>query len=226
MYTIEQVAAAIDHAVLKPQFTGDDVARHAAMCRERGVGCLCVRPCDVAQAGELLQGSSTKVCMVVGFPHGANLPEIKAEEARHGIEQGAVEVDMVMNVGRMLAGDEAWVQRDIEAVVSVAKPCRVVVKVILETCLLSAEQIVRACELARDAGANFVKTSTGFAGGGATPEAVDLMLKTVGDIMGVKASGGIRDWAAAVGYLEQGCRRLGVGSTEVVLDGGQAEGEY
>lgn len=219
MFTREQVARLIDHAVLKPNFTDQDVAAHCKMCLERGVGNICVRPTDVALAAKLTRGSQTTVACVVGFPHGANRPEVKALEAKLAIADGATELDMVMNVGKFLSGDYAFVQRDIEAVVAEAKPRGVLVKVILETCFLTHEQVATACKIAEAAGADFVKTSTGFADGGATPEVIDVMLKTVGATMGVKASGGVRSWETAVGYLRQGCKRLGVGSTEKVLDG-------
>jgi deoxyribose-phosphate aldolase len=219
MYTREQVAKLIDHAVLKPVQTGKDVLAAAAMCRERGVGNLCVRPTDAALAVKALRGSATTVAVVVGFPHGSNRPEAKALEAKLAIEDGVQEIDMVMNIGKFMSGDYAFVQKDIEAVTAVARPKGVLVKVILETCYLTPEQVATACKLAEAAGANFVKTSTGFADGGATPEVIDVMLKTVGKTMGVKASGGVRTWETAVGYLRQGCKRLGVGATEKVLDG-------
>lgn len=226
MYTPAQVARMIDHAVLKPELTDADICRNAAMCRARGIGALCVRPSDAALAARELAGSGCTVCVVIGFPHGAARPEVKALEAKLAIEEGAGELDMVMNIGRMKSGDGKAVQRDIEAVVSIAHPAGVIVKVILETCLLTPIEIAAACRLAQAAGADFVKTSTGFSGDGATPEAVAIMLKTIGDRMKVKASGGIRNWETAVAYLEQGCSRLGIGATEAVLDGGQAEGSY
>jgi deoxyribose-phosphate aldolase len=133
---------------------------------------------------------------------------------------------MVMNIGRFLSGDYAAVQKDIEAVVAEAKPHKVIVKVIQESCFLTLEQVAKACQISEAAGADFVKTSTGFASGSATPEIIDVMIKTVGGRMGIKPSGGIRDWNKAVAYLEQGATRLGVGSTEAVLDGGVANGDY
>jgi len=226
MYTKEQVARRIDHAVLKQNTTNDDVIKGAGMCRARGVGCLCVRSADVALARSALKDSNTKVASVIGFPHGGTRPEVKALEAKLAIEDGAVELDMVMNVGTFLSGNREAVHQDIQAVVNVAKPRGVPVKVILETCYLALEQVADACRIAQIAGADFVKTSTGFADGGATPEAIDVMLKTAGGTMSVKASGGIRDWETAVGYLEQGCKRLGIGSTEAVLDGHKANGSY
>lgn len=229
--TVADVAKTLDHAVLKPEFSRDDLAKHAAMCVARGVGCLCVRSCDVAAAAKLVAGSPVVVASVIGFPHGAQRPEVKALESRLAIADGARELDMVMNVGALRSGDEAAVQRDIAAVVAEAKPKGVAVKVILETCYLSAEQIAAACRLAEAAGADFVKTSTGFgvkANGptGATPEAVQLMLDTVCGRLQVKASGGIRTWDDAVRYLDMGCTRIGVGDAAAILDGRPAAGAY
>ncbi|MCX5685389.1 MAG: deoxyribose-phosphate aldolase [Planctomycetota bacterium] len=212
----------MDHAVLKPFAKAEDVVKACKMCRARGVGNLCVRPSDAALAARQLAGSETTVSVVVGFPHGSNRSETKALEARLALDDGAVELDMVMNIGQFLSGNEDVVRKDIEAVVAVAKPRKALVKVILETCWLTPDQIARACKLAEAAGADFVKTSTGFGDGPATPEAVAVMLKTVGKTMGVKASGGVRTWETAVGYLKQGCRRLGVASSEAILDGGPA----
>ncbi len=226
MYSVSDVAKVIDHAVLKPDCTDEDVIANAKMCIENSVGDLCVRPTDVKLAVEQLRDSDTTVAMVVGFPHGANRSEVKALEAELGIQDGADELDMVMNIGKFLSGDYDFVRQDIEAVVKVAKPHNVIVKVILETCYLSPEQIEKACLIARDAGADFVKTSTGFGTGGATPEAIEIMVRTVGDSMQVKASGGIRTWQDAVNYLKQGATRLGVGSTEAVLAGREADGDY
>jgi deoxyribose-phosphate aldolase len=225
-YSREAVAKLIDHAVLKPGLGAADVKVNAAMCRARGVGCLCVRPSDVALASRELMGSATVVASVVGFPHGASRPEVKALEAELAIADGAVELDMVMNVGRLISGDTDYVQRDIEAVVAVAHAHGALVKVILETCLLTEAQVVEACRVCEVAGADFVKTSTGFSGDGATPEVVGLMVATVGNRLKVKASGGIRTWEQAVAYLDQGCSRLGIGATETVLDGGVATSDY
>lgn len=226
MYSQNDIAKVIDHAVLKPTATDDDVRINAQMCIKRSVGDLCVRPTDVKLAVEQLVDSETTVAMVVGFPHGSNRSEVKSLEAKLAIEDGANELDMVMNIGKFLSGDFEFVQKDIEAVVAVALPHNITVKVILETCYLSPEQIEDACLIAQSAGADFVKTSTGFGTSGASSEAIEIMVRTVGDSMEVKASGGIRTWQDAVGYLEQGATRLGVGSTETVLDGGTADGEY
>lgn len=217
--TTASVARMLDHAVLKPELTAADLARHARMCIDRGVGCLCVRSCDVAAAARLVAGTPVVVAAVIGFPHGAQRPEVKALEARLAIADGARELDMVINVGALRSGDQAAVRDDIAAVVAEARPHRVLVKVILETCLLTTEQIVAACRLAEEAGADFVKTSTGFGAGGATPEAVRTMLDAVGGRLGVKASGGIRTWEDAVRYLDMGCTRLGVGDAAGILAG-------
>jgi deoxyribose-phosphate aldolase len=224
--TVRDVAALLDHAVLKPHFTAADLASQAAMCVARGVGCLCVRPCDVAAATRHVAGSPVVVASVVGFPHGSHRPETKALEARLAVADGARELDMVLAINALLSGDESRVRDDIAAVVAEARPHGALVKVILETCYLTPAQIVTACRLAEEAGADFVKTSTGFGTAGATPEAVRLMLDAVGGLLGVKASGGIRSWADAVMYLDMGCKRIGVGDAATILDGGTSAGGY
>ena len=223
-FTKEEVARRMDHAVLKPFATDEDVVRNAEMCVARGVGSLCVRPADVRLAAKRLADSACTVSMVVGFPHGSNVTEIKVAEARRGIDDGAAELDMVMNIGKFFSGEFTFVGDDIAAVLDTSKAAGALVKVILETSILTPDQVRKACRVARSAGADFVKTSTGFAGGGATPEVVGIMLETVGDAMGVKASGGVRTWEVAVGYLKQGCKRLGVASAEAILDGCDVKG--
>ncbi len=227
-WTKQQVAATIDHAALKPNMTDAEVAAECALGAKHKVASVCVRPSDVAGAAKALEGTGVPASMVVGFPHGSNRPEVKGLEAKLAIEDGAKELDMVMNIGKFLSEDYAWVQRDIEAVVAEAKPAGVLVKVILETCYLTPEQIAKASEISRDAGADYVKTSTGFGTGSATPEAIDVMMKTVGDTMGVKASGGVRDYATATGFLDQGCKRLGAASGTAVIMGEapETEGDY
>lgn len=219
MYSREQVAKTIDHAALKPFFTDQDIVEDARKCAQWQVATFCVRPTDVPVAVKELAGSGVPVAAVVGFPHGSNKPEVKALEAKLAIQDGAEELDMVMNVGKFLSGDYEFVQKDIEAVVAEAKRKNVLVKVILEICYLSDEQIAKASKIAEAAGADFVKTSTGFGDGPATPQAIDIMMKNVGQTMGVKAAGGVRSYETAVGYLEQGCKRLGAASTEAILDG-------
>jgi len=226
MYTKEQVAATIDHAVLKPDFGDRELKEQAQMCRDLGVYSMCVKPCDVKAAKELLKGSGVKVSSVLSFPHGADTSEVKAFQAKNSIENGVDEIDMVMNIGQFLSGNYDYVVNDIKGVVDVAHQKGVLVKVIQESGFLTLEQVAKACELSYQAGADFVKTSTGFGPGSATPEIVEVMLKTVGDKMKVKPSGGIRDWATAVGYLKQGVHRLGVGSTTAVLEGSPTSDNY
>ena len=226
MYTRTQVAKTIDHAVLKPDQTDVDLEMHAKMCIESGVYSMCVKPCDIKKAAELLKESDVKVSCVLSFPHGADTTPVKAFQARQAIIDGTDEIDMVMNIGKFLSGQYEYVLNDIKAVVDEAHAHKVVVKVIQESGFLTSEQIAKACELAYEAGADFVKTSTGFGPGGAKPEYIDIMLNTVGGKMKIKSSGGIRDWQTAIDYLNQGADRLGIGSTEAVLKGGQANGDY
>ena len=226
MYTQKQLAKTIDHAVLKPEFTDKDLQEHARMCIEKEVFSMCVKPADISRAHELLSDSPVKVSCVLSFPHGADATAVKAFQARQAIADGTDEIDMVMNIGKFLGGDYTYVVDDIKAVVKAAHQHGVLVKVIQESGFLSLEQVAKACELAFRAGADFVKTSTGFGPGKATPEVIDVMLKTVGDKMKVKASGGIRTWEDAVAFLEQGVDRLGIGSTQAVLEGGKASGSY
>lgn len=226
MYTKEQVAKTIDHAVLKPDQTVADLKANAEMCIKHGVFSMCVKPCDIKLAAELLAGSDVKVSCVLSFPHGADATPVKAFQAKQAIEDGTDEIDMVMNIGRFLSGDYEYVLNDIKAVVEVAHQHGKLVKVIQESGFLTPEQIAKACELSLEAGADFVKTSTGFGPGGAKPEYIDVMLKTVAGKAQVKPSGGIRDWDTAVAFLEQGAHRLGIGSTEAVLSGATAKGDY
>jgi len=219
MFTKKDVAKTIDHSVLKPFATDKDIVDGCRMCEKWGVASMCVRPTDVSLAAKELKNSEVGVSAVIGFPHGSNRSEVKALEAKLAIEDGAVELDMVMNIGKFLSGDYDFVRKDIESVVAEAKKSNVIVKVILEICYLSPEQIGKACKIAEAAGADYVKTSTGFGDGPATPEAVEIMIKTVGKTMGVKAAGGVRTYETAVGYLKQGCKRLGAASTQAVLDG-------
>jgi deoxyribose-phosphate aldolase len=226
MYTIEQVAKTIDHSVLKPNYTDEDLKQHAALAIKYGVYSMCVKPCDVKATKNLLKGSNVKVSCVLSFPHGADTTATKAFQAQQAVNDGTDEIDMVMNIGKFLSGDYNYVVNDIKAVVDVAHKSGVLVKVIQESGFLSLEQVAKACELSLKAKADFVKTSTGFGPGQATHEVIDVMKKTIGGKMKIKPSGGIRDWASAVSFLEQGVDRLGIGSTEIVLKGGIAQGNY
>lgn len=225
-YRVQEVAATIDHAVLKPDQTEADVRAAAAMCIERGVASLCVRPCDVVLAASLLKDSPVLVSCVLSFPHGADTAATKCFQAQQAIKDGVQEIDMVMNIGQFLSGKYEVVLREIKAVVEVAHAQRVGVKVIQESGYLTLEQVAKACELAHEAGADFVKTSTGFAPASASPEIIETMVATVGGKMGIKASGGIRTWEQAVAYLKQGATRLGIGAPATVLDGGVARDDY
>jgi len=218
MWTKRRIAQTIDHSALKPFLVDDDIVTACELGKKYQVAGVCVRPSDVSLAKKILEGSGVDPLAVVGFPHGSNRTEVKALEAKLAIEDGAVELDMVMNVGKFLTGEYDFVQKDIEAVVNEARHHNVFVKVILETCYLSSEQIAKACKISKVAGADYVKTSTGFGDGPATPKAVDMMIKTVGDTMGVKAAGGIKTYETAVGYLNQGCKRLGATATEAIVE--------
>ena len=203
------IAKIIDHTLLKPEATRDQIVQLCREAREYGFASVCVNPCYVKLAAELLRGSSVKVCSVVGFPLGATLPEVKAYEARRAIEEGATEIDMVINIGALKSGDLELVKRDIASVVDVCHAKGALCKVIIEAALLTDEEKVLACQLARAAGADYVKTSTGFGPGGATVQDVALMRRTVGPEMGVKAAGGIRSYEAAKSMVEAGATRIG-----------------
>lgn len=198
----------IDHTILKANATKADVEKLCAEAREYDFASVCINTCFVPLAAELLAGSEVKVCCVVGFPLGAMSTEAKAFETKWAVEHGAQEVDMVINVGAMIAGDEKAVLEDIAAVVDAAHP-KAIVKVILENCLLTDAQKIRACELCVQAGAEFVKTSTGFSTGGATVEDVALMKKAVAGKAKVKAAGGIRTKEDALAMIEAGADRIG-----------------
>ena len=201
------IAAMIDHTLLKPEATPAQIVKLCAEAAEYHFASVCVNPVYIPLAARLLKGTGVKVCCVVGFPLGAIAPEQKAAEAASCAAMGAEELDMVIHVGAAKVGDWALVQRDIEGVVKAAAGHTV--KVIIETCLLTDEEKVKACEAAKAAGAHFVKTSTGFSTGGATTHDIALMRKTVGPEMGVKASGGIRDYETAMAMIEAGANRIG-----------------
>lgn len=200
----------IDHTLLKQDATPEQIIKLCAEAREYDFMSVCVNPAYVPLASKELKGSDVLVCTVVGFPLGMNLSETKAEEAALVIKMGAQEVDMVINVGRLKVGDDKYVEDEIRLVKHACGD--VLLKVIIESCLLNDEEIERACRLAKNAGADYVKTSTGFSTGGATAHAVALMRKTVGPKMGVKASGGVRDKADALTMIEAGATRIGASS--------------
>ena len=198
----------MDHTVLKMPTTLETLKKFCDEAKEYHFASVCVNPCNVAYVAEQLKGSDVKACSVIGFPLGANTTKIKALEAKDAIENGAQEVDMVINVGRLKDKDYDYVLQDIKAVVDASHP-KAIVKVILETCLLTDDEKVKACELAKEAGADFVKTSTGFGSGGAKVEDVALMKKTVGDSMQVKASTGINNREICDQMIKAGATRMG-----------------
>jgi deoxyribose-phosphate aldolase len=205
-----ELARYIDHTLLRPDGTWQDILDLSAEARKHGFASVCVHPTNVRRAAESLRGSKVPVCCVVGFPHGANVPETKALEARRAIRDGAREIDMVINIGALKSGDDELVFRDIRAVTDACMEGRAICKVILETALLTDEEKTRACQIAKRARADFVKTSTGFGGGGATAHDVALMAEAVhGTKMGVKASGGIRSYEDAHKMIQAGATRLG-----------------
>lgn len=215
-YTFEQVAKTIDHSILKPNFTKADIVAGAELAKKYRTASYCIRPMDVSLAAELLAGSGVAVCTVIGFPHGTTTTQAKVCESEQAIRDGATELDMVINISALLSEDYEFVQNDIRAVVDAASG-KASVKVILETAYLNDEQIVKACELTEAAGADYVKTSTGFASEGATTHNVALMKKTVGDRLKVKSSGGVKTLDQLLDYMDLGVTRSGCSATEAVL---------
>lgn len=207
--TAHDWASLIDHTLLKPEATEKEIKKLCNEAIQYGFASVCVNPSWVRKAAEFLSGSNIPVCTVIGFPLGATLPDVKAYETRRAIFNGAREVDMVINIGALKSGDDCAVEEDIRAVVKAAHEEGVLCKVIIETALLSNEEKVRACLAAKNAGADFVKTSTGFAKGGATVEDVALMRRTVGHALGVKASGGVKSIEDARKMFAAGATRIG-----------------
>jgi deoxyribose-phosphate aldolase len=213
------IASLIDHTLLKPDATADQIAQLCYEARKYKFASVCVNPTHVKLCAELLQGTQVKVCTVIGFPLGASAPEVKAFEAQTAIKDGATEIDMVLNIGALKAGDLTLAVQDIHEVVRVGHNAGAIVKVIIETSLLNDEEKVTACLLAKEAGADFVKTSTGFSGGGATVEDITLMRRVVGPEMGVKASGGVRDYQDAQSMVKAGATRLGASAGVKIVQG-------
>jgi deoxyribose-phosphate aldolase len=216
------IAAKIDHTLLKPDATPDQIAQLCYEAGKYGFASVCINPGHVKLCADLLRGSNVKVCTVIGFPLGATSPEAKVYETETALRDGATEIDMVINIGALKGGDYTWVARDIRGVVETAHNAGAVVKVIIETSLLTDEEKVTACLLAKQAGADYVKTSTGFAGGGATVEDVALMRRVVGPEMGVKASGGVRTFEEARSMVQAGATRIGASAGVKIVQGEQA----
>ena len=217
----DTVAKYIDHTLLKPDATVDDIRRICDEAKQMGTASVCVNPSYIRFVAEQLRGTDVTPCCVIGFPLGATTPEVKAFEAEGAVLDGAREVDMVINIGAVKSGDWKLVRRDIEEVVDAVEG-QALVKVIIECCLLTDEEKVKACAVAKLAGAAFVKTSTGFSTGGAKPEDVKLMRETVGPEMGVKASGGIHSYTDAKAMIEAGASRLGASAGKKIIEGAKA----
>lgn len=216
--TYGQLAKVIDHSLLKPELTEQDVMDGCKLAAKYNTATVCVKPCHVRIAAKILKGSDVKVSTVVGFPHGSNLTAIKVAEANAAIDDGAVELDMVLNIGQLRSGKADYVQADIQAVCEAAHTRGAKVKVILENAYLTDEQKVLACKLAEAAGADWVKTSTGFAPGGATLEDLRLMRATVSEKVQVKAAGGVRTLDALLAVIDAGVTRCGATATAVIMD--------
>lgn len=214
------IAKYIDHTILKPQATVDEVKKLCKEAREYNFASVCVNGCHAKLVSSELRGSGVKTCVVVGFPLGAMTKEVKEFETSDAIRNGAQEIDMVINVGALKDKNYVLVKEDIEAVVNAAKG-KALVKVIIETCLLTDEEKIKACEIAKEAKADFVKTSTGFSTGGATKEDISLMRKTVGEGLGVKASGGVRDYKTAMDMINAGASRIGASSSIYIINAGK-----
>ncbi|WP_432363993.1 deoxyribose-phosphate aldolase [Sporosarcina sp. UB5] len=221
----QQYAAYIDHTLLKADATKEEIIQLCEEAKTYSFASVCVNPAWVKTAAEILTNSTVKVCTVIGFPLGASTSTVKAFETKNAIENGAEEIDMVINIGALKSGDDEVVKKDIEAVVDSAKG-KAIVKVIIETSLLNDQEKRKACELTRAAGADFVKTSTGFSTGGATVEDVKLMRGVVGPEMGVKASGGVRSFDDMKQMIEAGATRIGASSGVQIMQGLQSNSEY
>lgn len=220
----EDIAKTIDHTLLGAEVSKAEVKEKCAEAKEYKFASVCANPDQVAVMSEELNDSEVKVCTVIGFPLGVNLTETKIAEVKAALRQGADELDMVMKVGALKEGNYELVEKDINGVVKASKDK--LVKVIIETCYLTDEEIVKACQIAKKAGADFVKTSTGFGSGGAKVEDIALMRKTVGEEMGVKASGGIHSLEEAQAMIEAGATRIGASSGVQIIDGRKTSGNY
>lgn len=219
-----QLSKYIDHTLLKPDATKEQVLKIIEEAKTYDFASVCINPTWVSLAKEELKGTDVKVCTVIGFPLGATTPSVKAFETKEAISNGADEIDMVINVGALKSDQLDIVKEDIAAVVAASGDK--LVKVIIETCLLTDKEKIKACELAKEAGADFVKTSTGFSTGGATVHDVTLMRHIVGEEMGVKASGGVRSLKDAEAFIAAGANRLGASSGVAIMQGLTSDDQY
>jgi deoxyribose-phosphate aldolase len=221
----KNIAKYIDHTILKPNATTEQVKKICDEAKEYGFASVCVNPTHVSFVANELKGSDVKTCVVVGFPLGANTTCIKVAETESVIKDGAEEVDMVVNIGAIKDGNWELVESDIKGVVDVSKG-KALVKVIIETCLLTDSEKEKVCTIAKKVGADFVKTSTGFSTGGATAEDIALMRKTVGPEMGVKASGGVRDFETSKAMIDAGATRIGASAGIAIVEGNVGTDSY
>lgn len=222
----KNVAGMIDHTLLKPEATPDEITVLCKEAKDYSFASVCINPCYVSLCSELLRGTSVKVCTVIGFPLGSNTTEVKKYETEEAIKNGAKEVDMVINVGQLKQGNYDYVEKDVRAVVSTARRHNVLSKVIFETALLTDEEKVRAALICKKAGADFVKTSTGFSKGGATVGDVALMKYVVGSGIGVKAAGGIRSKEDAEAMIASGADRIGASASVKIVSGEKSDSVY
>ena len=222
--TPKDIARMLDHSTLQPWLTEDDIRRGCEIALKYGTASVCARPCDVPILAEMLKGSEVKVCTVIGFPHGDEQTATKVEQSKLALAEGCQELDMVINIGRMKHGDHDYVKEEIRQIAEAAHAAGAIVKVILETCYLTDEEKAAACKLSEEAGADFVKTSTGYGSAGCTMEDLKLMRAAVSPAVQVKGSGGIRDLDTVLAARAAGADRCGVSATEKIM--AEAEARY
>ncbi len=222
--TPKDIAGMLDHSTLQPWLTEDDIRHGCEVALKYGTASVCARPCDVPILAEMLRGSGVKVCTVIGFPHGSNETAIKLAEAELALREGCEELDMVLNIGRLKHGDQEYVEEEIRQLADLAHRCGAILKVILETCCLTEEEKILACRLSERAGADFVKTSTGYGSAGCKIDDLKLMRANVSDKVRIKGSGGIRDLDTVLAARAAGASRCGVSATEKIM--AEAEARY
>ena len=218
MLTVRDIAKMIDHSLLNPAFSDHDIRMGCELAKEYDVATVCVRPTDLKLAADILKGTDVLATTVIGFPHGSNRTDVKVFEAEQAISDGALELDMVLNIGKLLSGEYEYVKQDIKAVCDCAHKRGVIVKVIFENCYLTDEQKIAACKLCDEAGADFVKTSTGYGAGGATVADLALMRANTKAETGVKAAGGVRTLNGALAVRKLGGTRFGATATKAILE--------
>lgn len=218
MVTYEEIAAMIDHSLLKPTLTDQDIIDGCNLAKEYKVASVCVRPSDLPLCRKILAGSDVLLTTVIGFPHGTTTTETKVAESAEAIENGAVELDVVLNIGKLRSGEYDYVADDLQAVIDLAHANNVLVKVIFENCYLSREEVIKACEICNKVGADYVKTSTGYGTGGATDEDLKLMRQYAAPNIKIKAAGGVRTLERAIEVRKLGVTRFGCTATCGILE--------